>query len=251
MKAFKTLGWRVFRWLIKPLWGRGLERFPLVLTIYRYLYITLAPQRDTPICVHGNKMFIHQGDLGFSQELLFSYGYDKCQTALFKELVSEGMNVIDLGAHIGYYTLLAAKLVGEEGKVFAFEPEPRNYALLLRNIEVNSYKNVVAVRKAAFSRTGKVDLLLSQYSAAHSLYHPVNLYQTVNSADAIVVDAISLDEFFENRDCSIDVIKMDIQGAEMAAVMGMSQTLKKNDNLKIFTEFWPSGLQRSEFSARE
>ena len=247
MKAFKSLGWQLFKWLAKILWGKGLGRFPLLETIYRYMYNALAPRKDTPVCVHDNKMFVSQGEIGFSEELLFSFGYDKCQTMLFQYLVTEGMTVIDIGAHIGYYTLLAAKLVGDKGEVFAFEPEPRNYALLLKNIEINSYKNVTPIKKAVFNKTGKVKLCLADFSGGHSLCRDV-----VHGVGTIMVDAICLDEFFRDKDYrSIDIIKMDIEGAEMAALKGMAKILETNDHLKIFTEFCPLGLQGAGVSPDE
>ena len=58
------------------------------------------------------------------------------------------MVVVDIGSNIGYYTLIAAKILGSSGKVYAFEPEPNNYELLLKNIEVNGYTNIVPVQKA-------------------------------------------------------------------------------------------------------
>jgi FkbM family methyltransferase len=174
-----------------------------------------------------------------------TYESERLMTTLFTKLVTEGMIVVDIGAHVGYYTLLAAKAVGDKGKVFCFEPESSNYALLLKNAEVNGYKNVTPVRKAVFSKTGKVNLFLGRYSGTHGLY------PSVYSTSTLAVDAITLDEFFEDKDCPIDIIKMDIEGAEMAAVTGMAEILKMNHDLKIFTEFCPIGLQGAGSSAQE
>ena len=247
LKGLKTSAFKVFVLLVKPLWGKGLGNFPPIRAIYRYLYRILVIRQDLLLQVHGYKMFVLASYYdAVSPELLFGGGYEKYETTLFQELVTEGMNVIDIGANIGYYTLLAAKLVGERGKVFAFEPEPQNHALLLRNIEVNGYKNVTAVRKAAFDKTGKAELHLGEYCGAHSLYQPYT-----NSPGTIAVDAISLDEYFEGKECPINIIKIDVEGAEMTVLLGMPKIVKNNDNLKIFTEFYPVGLQSSGFSAQE
>ena len=69
-------------------------------------------------------------------------------TALVKRIVRNGDIVVDIGAHIGYYTLIFARLVGPKGKVFAFEPEPNNFNLLIKNIKINGYKNIIPVQKA-------------------------------------------------------------------------------------------------------
>ena len=69
------------------------------------------------------------------------------------------------------------------------------------------------------------------------------LYDSHDGREPIVVDVTTLDAFFKNKDCGIDVIKMDIEGAEFGAIQGMTNIIKKNTDLKILTEFWPIGLQ--------
>jgi FkbM family methyltransferase len=156
------------------------------------------------------------------------------------------MTIVDIGANIGYYTLLAAKLVGDKGRVFAFEPEPQNYALLVRNIELNRCMNVVPVRKAVSSKTGQADLFLNRETGAHGF-----LPDRENVIGVTTVETVSLDEYFKGRECPIDVIKIDVEGSETEVLRGMSRIIKENDSLKMFTEFWPWGLQKSAFSPGE
>ncbi len=95
------------------------------------------------VTMNGHKMYISDDFLGF-----YLIGeYEPETTDLFVSLLHEGDVVVDIGAHIGYYTLLAARTVGKDGKVFAFEPDPDNYALLVKNVEMNGYNNVTAVQK--------------------------------------------------------------------------------------------------------
>jgi len=247
MKIFKTLAFKAFVLFVKPLWGKGLGNFPPIRAIYRYLYRILVIRQGLLLQVHGYKMFVLASNYdAVSPKLLFGGGYEKYETTLFQELVTEGMNVIDIGANIGYYTLLAAKLVGEKGKVFAFEPEPQNHALLLRNIELNGYKNVIALQKAVSSRTGKADLFLNKASGAHGF-----LADREDIIGVTTVETVSLDEYFEGREYPIDIIKIDVEGSELPVLLGMQNIIINNDNLKIFTEFWPWGLQKSGFSPRE
>lgn len=70
--------------------------------------------------------------------------------------------MIDVGAHAGYYTLIAARAVGDKGRVFAFEPELSNYKLICKNVQLNSYRNVVPVRKAVTNITGSIKLFLAE-----------------------------------------------------------------------------------------
>lgn len=251
MKTFKILAFQVFNLAVKPLIGKGYGRFRPVGAIYRYLARRLIPEEKRLVYVNGYKMLVHmekyKGIDGIAQQLVFQGTYEKYTTVLFQRFVGEGMNVIDIGANIGYYTLLAAKLIGEKGKVFAFEPEPRNYALLLRNVELNGYKNVIPQQKAVSNKAGKVKLFLDRLEpGAHSLYKVRQ-----SAKEAIVVDAVSLDDFFKGKEFPINVIKIDVEGAEMTVLLGMSRIVKNSNNLKIFTEFWPPGLQGSGFSAQE
>jgi len=88
-------------------------------------------------------MYIDSRDTTVGTSLLKWGFFEKYETKLFKKSIKRGMVVLDIGANIGYYTLLAARLVGDEGKVFAFEPDPYNYSLLRKNIEANRYNNVI------------------------------------------------------------------------------------------------------------
>jgi len=150
---------------------------------------------------------------------------------LVKKEIKNGDVVLDLGAHIGYYTLIFAKLVGDEGRVIAFEPDPSNFALLKKNVEINGFKNVELVNKAVSNQTGPARLYLSKHSAvAHRIYD-VN-----DGCKSIEIEAIRLDEYFINYKGRVDFIKMDIQGAEGAAIQGMKGLLKNND-LKLVMEY--------------
>ncbi|MDP2948069.1 MAG: FkbM family methyltransferase [Chloroflexota bacterium] len=159
---------------------------------------------------------------------------------VFLGSIASGMGVVDIGANMGYYTLLAAKQVGQSGMVYAFEPKPRNFALLLRNIEENGFTNIEPVQQAVSSRSGPLPLLIGQGgSGTHSLFS-----NRETSEQSIPVQATTLDDFFEQRLWPrIDVIIMDIQGAEMEALEGMTRLLQKLDSLTLIVEFAPFALE--------
>lgn len=104
-------------------------------------------------------MFLETAD---GLELLIKPIHEKFETEIFKKEIKKGDKVLDLGANIGYYTFLAAQLVGEKGKAFDFEPKPTNFSLLKMNIETNSYKNVITIQKAVSDKTGKGRLYLKK-----------------------------------------------------------------------------------------
>jgi len=130
--------------------------------------------------------------------------------------------------------------VGKEGKVFAFEPEPTNFSLLAKNVEINGYKNVVLIKKAVSNKTGKIKLYISEIGSKDHKIYDLN-----SGRHFIEIESIRLDDYFKDYDGKIDLIKMDIQGAEPSAIQGMAGLLNKNKDVKIITEFAPSLIKKS------
>jgi FkbM family methyltransferase len=192
--------------------------------------------------VLGHKMFLDSKDT----LLLAGHGvYEPFETGLLQQQIGPGDVVVDVGAHIGYYTLLFARRVGPQGRVFAFEPDPANFDLLQRNVERNGYTNVTLVRRAVAAQSGKLRLYLCEDNKGD--------HRTYDSHDgrlSLEIDAVSLDDYFAGSRDPISLIKMDIQGAEEGALRGMVQVLGDNPCVKVATEFWPIGLQRSGTSAQ-
>lgn len=236
----------VFKKIKKNISGKGLDKIPLVTKIYSTLYQRLKPEGIVLVEVDNRKMYVDSKDKYFAPLLMLNGIYAPFETLIFKQEVSEGMNVIDIGAHWGYYTTLAAELVGENGKVFAFEPNPHNYSLLVKNIEANEYNNVIATQKAISDKIEATKLFLAPGNSGDH-----RIYDTNEGRNFIEVETISLDEFFKDRNEKIDLIKIDTQGAEMAVIKGMNSIIKKNPKLKIITEFWPISLRKFGCSPEE
>ena len=188
--------------------------------------------------VAGHKMFLDPVD---SLRLSKNGVYEPFQTRISLDKLSDGDVALDIGSNIGYYTLLFAKQVGPEGKIYSFEAEPDNYQILKRNVMTNHYKNVTCEMKAVSDVNGSVSLMKSLNSDGH--HHIVS-----NDSDSekllIKIPSVSLDEYFEDIDRQISVIKMDIEGAELNALKGMRRLLAENDKIVIIMEFNPSALVR-------
>lgn len=220
---------------VKIFSGHGIGKFYPVKIVYNFLLQRLKPHFAV---VAGQKMYLDSQD-----SLNLYHGiYEKLTTTLVKKEVKKGDIVLDIGANIGYYTLIFAKLVGKNGQVFAFEPDPTNFALLKKNIAINGYKNVTLVPKAVSRKTEGIKLYLCQTNKGDH-----RIYNSFDGRQAIAIKAVSLDEYFKNYRRKIDFIKMDIQGAEAKAIQGMINLLKNNQP-KIIMEFWPIGLKRSGIS---
>ncbi|MDC0202125.1 FkbM family methyltransferase [Candidatus Nitrosopelagicus sp.] len=184
--------------------------------------------------VWAGKIILHPND-AFRLSI---YGiHSKIDFEIFQKYVKKGDNVLDIGANIGYFTLMLAKLVGPTGKVFAFEPDPRNISLLKKNIETNGYQNVVVVPKAVSNVNEKCTLFTSQSSFGQNrIYEPK---KTKNQKYVpIESETILLDDFFKNNENieNISFVKIDVEGAEKLVLEGMNKILNLNKNIKIFSE---------------
>lgn len=225
--------------------GNELERSPLAKIVYRFLYQRVKPTGVVIVDAQGSRMYVDSRDTEVATSLIRWGLYSRSETLLFKELVKKGMVVIDVGANIGYFTLLASRLVGDEGKVFAFEPEPYNYSLLCKNLRVNGCNNVTAIQKAVFSQSGKMSLFLEKRNLGG---HSLSKAGILDGAGSVVVEVTSLDEFFQNKGLKVDIVKMDAEGSEIGILQGMTNLINRNDNLFIVTEFSPVLLRGSGFS---
>lgn len=231
---------RLFTFIIKPFVGLGLERIPFVAKIYQSITKRLFKNSITLVEVHGQKMYVDTA-FGITLGASGTYLSERLMTEVFMEQLKEGMNVVDVGAHVGYYTLLAAKMVGEKGKVFAFEPEQSSFDLLVKNIEVNKYHNVVAVKKAVMDKSGAAEFYVNDVSGSHSMVNKKEHQKP------IVIEAITLDKYFTNR--KIDILKVDVEGAEVPVLKGASSVL--SGNVKLFIEFAPEAIAKAGFTPSE
>lgn len=159
--------------------------------------------------------------------------YEKSTRDLFYKIIKPGMVVIDVGAHIGYYTRIFAKLVGASGAVYAFEPDDLNNSLLLKNTA--PYPAVKVFKVAVSDHNGQVNFFVSDLkTGCHStVASPLRPFKST-------IEAITLDDFVNDKKIAeVDILKMDIEGGEVAALKGMENLLKNNPNIKIVTEFNP------------
>ena len=129
--------------------------------------------------------------------------------------IQETDTVLDVGAHIGIFTLFAAR-AARKGKVYALEPAPENFRLARLNMELNGANNVIGSNVAMSNETGKKEFFLSgQNSGGHS-FHPLEPHQT----QTLMVDTISLEDFMEGNNISqIDFLKMDCEGEEYEIIL--------------------------------
>lgn len=163
--------------------------------------------------------------------------------------VEPGMVVLDIGANVGFYSLFFARLVGPAGRVYAFEPDPLSRRILERRRRAAGLANLEIAPVALGDREGRVTLYCNPANRADNRLHDSLQAPGVEAVD---VPLTTLDAFCAERGIArIDAVKMDVQGAEVAALRGMSETLRKAPPRWLFLEFEPELLRGAGASPEE
>jgi FkbM family methyltransferase len=194
--------------------------------------------------------FLYKNAFGLYKPMYtyFKNKQDDFEISLLRKHIKKGDTVLDIGANIGYYAAMLSNSVGENGKVYCFEPDKTNFNHLEK--ATTNYKNISILNKAVGPKTEKIKIYTSkELNVDHRTYQPEE-YDKV-----IEIDAVSIDDYLlltERVEApKVDFIKMDIQGFEMQAIKGMTKTLANNPNIKLISEFWPYGLSKAGSSVTE
>jgi FkbM family methyltransferase len=243
VEYIKTFVYWALKTMAKPLVGKGLK-----LRYLRHLYNGLTnrfiPTQEKVVVINDCLIKVSDGTRGLdgtTGTLVATGKYEPITTEYFKKIITDGINVIDVGANIGYYSLLSAKLT--KGLVYAVEPEPRNLSLLKENIELNRLKNVVVIDKAVSDKNGIAKCYVSKdESGEHSLVHGRE-----HIKDTIDVEVAKLDDIIKDK---IGLIKIDTEGNEIAVLKGAERIIKSN-SLKLIVEVWYPGLKASGYDIND
>jgi UDP-perosamine 4-acetyltransferase len=158
---------------------------------------------------------------------------------LLERVLEPGMVFLDVGAHLGLHTLTAARRVGNSGRVFSFEPTPTTHDLLCRTLKLNEFDDRVTVWRAA---AGRKDMDTPLYVGAISGHN--SLYPLPSSETTVEVKVVQLDKALPPGQ-HIDVAKIDVEGAELDVLCGMSRIITENPGILIIAEYGPSHLART------
>lgn len=198
-------GW--FRW-----WEYLCMKHPRLITWTNGLKFRIYP---------GNEMY----------RAIFVRGmYDPNSAVVVGALLGKGGVFVDVGANMGYFSLLMSKIVGENGRILAIEPSNRDFSRLIDNVQVNNLNNLISTYKIAISNkqsTVKLHIACEERSALNTIGKEFSC-KGIEKKRIENVDAITLDKFISDKHLDgIDVLKIDVEGSEAFALEGASKTIAK------------------------
>lgn len=194
--------------------------------------------------IYGHKMYIDTRDESIAPHLLIDGYWELWINHVVQGTVKAGMNVLEIGANLGYYTLLLASIIGAKGKLYAFEANPKVFKNLFSNVLVNGFSDrVELVNKAAVDKSGAITFYalkkLHGSGSIVDLTGEAYLNKIDDEAETFTVDAVSVDDFLKDKPARIDFIKMDAEGSEPRIFNGMQGLIRNNLQLTIIAEFSP------------
>jgi len=185
------------------------------INLYKYLPKYVTNNRFFANCIsYINPKYMFFFKL---KDMIYEYPLPIIMTTL----INEGDIVVDIGANQGSYTVFLSRLVGQKGKVYAFEPDPRNFLILKHR--TRKLKNVVLERSTVGNKKSKVKFYLDKSSNVSTIHKDA----VISPIACIEVDMISLDDYFCNFKDDIALIKIDVEGSEPLVLEGMRALINK------------------------
>lgn len=193
------------------------------------------PRRAVEVQTDVGPLLVSEHDRVIHHVLRDTGVWEQEEADALRSLLAPGMTFVDIGAHVGYMSLLAAGAVGPAGRGIALEPAPGNFELLQANLTRNRASNVIAIPAAAWKQTGPVTFSLDEFNTGdHRAY-------ARPGAETFEVPGYALDDIIPS-DLRIDVVKVDAQGTDHLALQGMAATLARCHPV-LLVEYWPPGIE--------
>lgn len=185
--------------------------------------------------VNGLNLWFQENDKFIGQRIALDK-YEKYETAVLLSQITKNSVVVDVGANIGYYTLLMAKIAK---KVYAFEPEIEAFKILKKNIKENGFKNVVLINAAVGDKNGEIEFVRDEENFGNHRIKPLFADAASPLEKREKVRIVKLDEVIKEK---IDLIKIDTQGWEPQVINGAKEIIKRDKPI-IFLEYTPADYQ--------
>jgi len=204
------------------------------------LGILRAFDRSGVVRWEGFDIHFERADANLARQLYLNNEYEPATSEAILRNLRPGSTFVDLGAHIGVFSMLAARCVGEDGHVFAFEPVPRTRRVLERNIAANNLTNICVVPFATSDKRETLSFISTNASEANGVAVANDAWPRIN------VNATDLDSYFRDRNWpSISLVKMDVEGQELPTLRGMKELLSRTGRPPIIFEYNLDQLRRT------
>ena len=216
---------------------------PLRALLYRFVSWRLSPrvqaETDVPIGV-GTKLRVRTDDL-VGRVIAISREWEPNVTAALTRALAPGDVFLDVGAHIGYYTVLASRVVGSRGHVYAFEPSPDTYPRLRANVALNGLRNVTTAQLAVGEEESRAVLYVgAPYNTGLTTLDPVLAAKSTTPAREAIVDVGPVTTVVPPRDLArVRVIKIDVEWHELEVLRSLAPVFDLGHELSVVVEFTP------------
>lgn len=214
---------------------------------YKHIFLPFDLFKDEKAIINfrGFKLNLCLDDW-IQQNIYFKGSYENLELNWIEENLNPEDVFIDIGANIGIFTLTAAQKIGQ-GKVYSFEPFEQNHNSLIKNIELNPFKNIQVEKFAIAESEKEISLFYDDEDKNLGMVSSYNL----SKKNETIIKAIALDDYvLSNKIKKVDIIKMDIEGNELYALQGMKNVLK-NQKPKLLVEVDPEILKRTGYTEGE
>jgi FkbM family methyltransferase len=220
MRKFLRL---LFRQLGK-LYKREYGKYTILTKLFYPYAATKINEKDIIKVANRFRMALDTSEYIQSHLYLFN-SFEPSTIKCIGKLVKPDDIIIDIGANIGYLSLNFAAHLDSSGIVYSFEPERKNYNSLIENISLNKGLNIKPIKKALSNFDGKIKLYISKDNNQGS--HSTIYNDQILSENYEEIEALKLDDFIKNeRLLKIDFVKIDVEGAEVEVLEGMSSTMQ-------------------------
>lgn len=197
---------------------------------------------------HKNQFSINLPTDSELSQYIYQKIFEQEEINFVARFLKKGDYFIDVGTNIGFFSLLAAKKIGPEGKVYSFEPTLKTYNRLLDNITLNRFTNITTIKKAISDKCGQFELNTSKegYDAWNSFVKP----HVGANYKTELVETTTLDNFFETHNIfeKVKLIKIDVEGWEKHVLVGGAKYFSKNDAPAIMIEFEEENTKNAGYS---
>jgi FkbM family methyltransferase len=197
----------------KYVWSYGIVPLTFDVIIYKKLKVKILKYGQLSQLIYSHQPLIR-----------FDRGFEFETFSVIEQNINKGDIIFDIGANIGVHSIFISKILDNNCKIYAFEPNPDTFKVLVKNLELNYCKNVIPINKALSDKAGKMYLEISKGDAF------ANIQSEKKGLSTVEIEVDTLDNFMiDNKIDNVNFVKIDVEGAELFCINGMKHLFKEND----------------------